>query len=259
MKITAVILDWAGTAVDHGSCAPVGIFVELFARRGVEVSTAEAREPMGTHKREHIRRMSVMPRVAEAWVEANGAAITDEDIDAMYAEAASLQADVAPRFAQPIEGVVELVGELRARGIQVGSTTGYPKGVLDAVRAEAARRGYEPDCAVAASEVQAGRPAPFLCWEAARRLGAWPAHGIVKVGDTVVDVQAGKNAGFWSVGVARTGNLVGLTAAELAALSDAERDRRVAAARATLFDAGADFVIDEPLELLGVLDQIEAL
>ena len=62
-KIAAVILDWAGTAVDHGSLAPVGVFVELFAREGVAVTLEQARGPMGVHKREHIRQVARLPEV----------------------------------------------------------------------------------------------------------------------------------------------------------------------------------------------------
>ena len=36
--LAAVVFDWAGTVVDFGSRAPVGAFVELFARHGVTIS-----------------------------------------------------------------------------------------------------------------------------------------------------------------------------------------------------------------------------
>ena len=35
--IRAVVFDWAGTIVDHGSCAPVKAFLEVFKRNGVTV------------------------------------------------------------------------------------------------------------------------------------------------------------------------------------------------------------------------------
>ena len=248
-RVTAVILDWAGTAVDHGSLAPVGVFVELFRRRGVHVSLAQAREPMGTHKREHIRRMCAMPELQAAWQAATGAAPTVADEEAMYEEAIPLQVACLPRFSDPIPGLLPAVALLRARGIRVGSTTGYTRPMLEVVRREAAARGYVPDCAVAADEVPEGRPAPFLCWEAARRLGAWPATAIVNVGDTVVDVQSGRNAGFWSVGVTLSGSLVGLDAAQLAALSPAERRARHDAAARILRDAGAHLVIQSVADL----------
>jgi phosphonoacetaldehyde hydrolase len=46
--VRAVVLDWAGTAVDFGCMGPVAVFQEVFARRGVEVTVHEARAPMGS-------------------------------------------------------------------------------------------------------------------------------------------------------------------------------------------------------------------
>ena len=50
-RVKAVIFDWAGTVIDYGSLAPMGAFVEIFARFGVAISIAEARGPMGLPKR----------------------------------------------------------------------------------------------------------------------------------------------------------------------------------------------------------------
>ena len=54
LHLTAAILDWAGTVVDHGSRAPMGAFVRAFAQFGVTVSIADARGPMGMAKWEHF-------------------------------------------------------------------------------------------------------------------------------------------------------------------------------------------------------------
>jgi len=62
--VRAVVLDWAGTAVDYGCLGPAAVFVEVFKRRGVEVTIAEAREPMGLMKKDHLRAMGAMPAVA---------------------------------------------------------------------------------------------------------------------------------------------------------------------------------------------------
>ena len=45
--IRGIVLDWAGTIVDFGSLAPMGAFVELFARQGIHISIEQARVPMG--------------------------------------------------------------------------------------------------------------------------------------------------------------------------------------------------------------------
>ncbi len=59
--IRLVVFDWAGTTVDHGSFAPVTPFVEALARHGVRVTTAEARGPMGLHKRDHLVALFRLP------------------------------------------------------------------------------------------------------------------------------------------------------------------------------------------------------
>ena len=69
-RIRLVVFDWAGTTVDHGSFGPVAAFIEAFASRRVEISSTEARGPMGLHKKEHIRVLLQLPQVAERWLAA---------------------------------------------------------------------------------------------------------------------------------------------------------------------------------------------
>jgi phosphonoacetaldehyde hydrolase len=96
-----------------------------------------------------------------------------------------------------------------------------------------------------------------MALDAARRMGVHPLASIVKVGDTVADVEEGRNAGMWAVAVAATGNEVGLSEAELAALPVEEARSRIAAARDRLAAAGSHFVVDGIAELPAVLDEID--
>lgn len=253
--LQAVIFDWAGTLVDHGCFAGTRAFVALFAEYGVLLTEAEARGPMGTHKRAHIRQLLQLPRVAEAWRAAHGAAWTDADVDRLYDAFTAVQVDLLPAHAAPIPGAVEALDALRARGVRVGSTTGYNREMLDVVRAAAAEHGLEVAVAIPSSEVPEGRPAPFLLWTALTQLGVWPAHRAVKVGDNPVDIAAGRHAGCWTVGYARTGNLVGLSAEDASKPAAAARIER---ARATLSEAGAHAVVDGPWALHEALEDIEA-
>mgnify|MGYP006353704225 CR=1 FL=1 len=65
--LKAVVLDWAGTMVDHGSLAPMGVFVEAFRRFGLEITIEEARGPMGMAKRAHIATLLALPRIERLW------------------------------------------------------------------------------------------------------------------------------------------------------------------------------------------------
>jgi phosphonoacetaldehyde hydrolase len=255
--IQAVILDWAGTTVDHGSIAPVMAFVETFRLHDVEISVEEARGPMGMHKCDHIRAITQMPLVAALWEAAHGRQPNETDVAAMYEEFIPLQLRVLANYADPIPGAVETIAELRQRGVKIGSTTGYNRQMMNVLVPEAIRRGYQPDSIVCVSDVPAGRPEPWMALRSAMELRAYPPALCVKVGDTVPDIQEGLNAGMWSVAVALTGNELGLTTGELAALSVDELETRRERAHLRLADAGAHYVIDGIWSLPQVLDDIE--
>jgi phosphonoacetaldehyde hydrolase len=78
------------------------------------------------------------------------------------------------------------------------------------------------------------------------------------VGDTIVDVEEGHNAGMWTVSILRSGNEVGLSEQQLEALPPAERDRLLAAARQRLEAAGPHYIIDTVFDLMPVIDTISS-
>lgn len=100
----AVIFDWAGTTINYGSRAPAGVFVEVFAQKGVSVTVEEARIPMGMHKRDHILTMTQMPAVARRWEESLGQPPTEEDVDEMFEAFIPLQIEVLGDYSDLIPG-----------------------------------------------------------------------------------------------------------------------------------------------------------
>jgi phosphonoacetaldehyde hydrolase len=149
------------------------------------------------------------------------------------------------------------VAHLRARGIRIGSTTGYTTEMTAINLRDAARQGYEPDSTVSASEMPAGRPYPFMCLQNAINLQVDCVQACVKVDDTIPGVEEGLNAGMWSIGLAVSGNEVGLSLAEWEALPpDAQAARRERAYRRML-QSGAHYVVDTIADLMPCIDDIE--
>lgn len=257
-RLEAVLFDWAGTTVDHGCMAPVASFIEVFRRRGVVVSVAEARVPMGTHKRTHIEMLTRLDSVAERWRAAHGREPTAADVDAMFAEFVPLQLACLEDNAEPIDGCLETVRALRQRGLKIGSTTGFTREMMDVLLPAAQKRGYCPDLTVTASDVPAGRPYPFMCLKNVIDLGLSSVEVCVKVDDTITGIQEGLNAGMWTVGVVMTGNEIGLSKKDLAALHPSVRASLAAEARVRMQRAGAHYVIDGVGDLMPCLDDIEA-
>jgi phosphonoacetaldehyde hydrolase len=254
--VRAVVADLAGTTVDFGSCAPAGAFMELFRRRGIALSPEEVRGPMGTHEMDHIRALASLPRVASEWRELHAGDWAEADIESLYREFIPLQLEVLPRFNVLVPGTLEAIGYLAGRGIPVAVTTGYNRKMLEIVHAGCRAGGFEPAAAVCGDDVPRGRPAPWMIFRAMELLGAFPPEAVISIGDTLADAEAGRNAGTWTVGVVRTGNLVGLHREELERLDAREAEARCARAREALEKAGCHYTVDGIGDLPRVVEEI---
>lgn len=257
-RIRAVVFDWAGTMIDFGSCAPVSAMQAAFAAERVMVSDAEVRAHMGKAKRDHVVAILAEPPVAESWRKAHGGDASDADIDRIFAALEPLMTQSAAEHAELVPGAAELVSSLRQQGIRIGSCTGYTRTMMSAILPEAAAQGYAPDCVVCAGETSEGRPSPLMLWKNMVELGVWPAWCCVKVDDAEVGMAEGRNAGCWTVGIAASGNGVGLCHSDYLALANKERAARIAETTAALTQAGAHYVIDTITDLPGVIAKIDA-
>ena len=257
-RLQAVIFDWAGTTVDYGSLAPIRVLQQVFAHRGIQVSEEEARQDMGILKKDHIRALLGNPRIRAAWEEQHRNFPCEPDVEDLFADFIPQQMDCLAQHSTLIPGVVEIVQRLRDRGLKIGSTTGYTRPMLEILLRHAATQGYTPDCALCPDDVGAGRPLPWMIYENAVRMKVYPLAAIVKVGDTISDIEEGLNTGTWAVGVAQTGNMIGLTEEQWRALPDSDRSKRLQDARCKLLSAGAHYVIDMLGDFDQVADQIEA-
>ena len=257
-NIRGVVFDWAGTMIDYGSRAPAAVFQEIFRREGIEITAAQAREPMGMAKREHIAAILAMPDVSQRWQQIKNAVPGDQDIDKMYKDFLPLQKEVLEQHCDLIPGAVEAFQWCVDNQLRVGSSTGYTRELMEIVVPIANAAGYQPEFALCAEDAPQGRPAPWLLFEAAKRLNIYPMNEIVKIDDTTVGVQAGLNAGAWTVGVAGTGNLIGLSQDEWSKLSESERSELLSKARQTLKDCGAHFVVDGVAEVPAVIEQLRS-
>jgi phosphonoacetaldehyde hydrolase len=256
--IKAVVFDWAGTVIDFGSIAPIEALRTAFAHHGVSISEAEARADMGMAKRDHVRAILALPRVSVAWADAHSRAPDEADGDRVYADLAPLMREAAARHTTLIPGAAEAVAALRKAGVRIGSCTGYTREMMADILPRAAAQGYAPEVVVCAGETSEGRPSPLMMWKVMVELGVWPASACIKVDDAEVGIAEGRAAGAWTVGVAASGNRVGLSSAAFEALDAAGRRDRLAEAKASLVAAGADFVIDTVADLPAIVETIAA-
>lgn len=254
----AVVFDWAGTMIDFGSFAPMGVFVEAFKSFDVEVTIDEARRWMGLPKRDHISGMLHDPAIAARWEKAKGAAPDEAAIDAVYEVFVPMNIKVAANYATLVPGAAEMVADMRARGLKIGSTTGYTRNIMEPILPIAAAQGYAPDNLVCADDLPIGRPTPMGMYKCFLDLLVYPASAVIKVDDTVPGIAEGVAAGCMTVGVTLSGNEAGLTVDQFTDLAPAERQDLHERIGEKLKAEGADHVIETVADLPALLDRLEA-
>lgn len=194
--IDLVALDMAGTTIDdHGLVYEA--LRECVEETGATVALSDLQRWMGTDKVQAIR----------ALMRIGGLVPDDVAVDAAFERFREILTQSyrdTPPLAIP--GVVEMLAELRRRGVKVALTTGFSADVVEPLLASlgwTAGPGSTDtvDAVVTTSDVAAGRPAPYLIHHAMEQTGAIDVRRVIAVGDTVVDLAAAENAGVIGVGV----------------------------------------------------------
>jgi phosphonatase-like hydrolase len=187
-RLELVIFDLAGTTIDVGEGIAHLLRITLQAC-GVALTDRQIAAVRGASKREAI-----------AALLAAHAPDRLPDLDAVYARFRE-GLDATTRAFRPIAGAEAAIGQLRARGLRIAFNTGFDAAtatrILDAV-------GWTrlAEVVVCGDEVPAGRPAPYLIFRAMERSRVTSVHRVATVGDTVLDLEAGWNAGVaMNVGV----------------------------------------------------------
>ncbi|NBC82843.1 MAG: phosphonoacetaldehyde hydrolase [Bacteroidetes bacterium] len=257
-SLKAVIFDWAGTTVDYGCIAPTRVFVEVLAKKGIEITMQDAREPMGLAKKDHLVALLKMDKVQQQWKQKYQVEM-DEDIpNKLYNDLEPSLAAIVADYSTPINGAVDLLEQLRRNHVKVGSTTGYVSTMMDRVIPVAGNHGFTPDAIITSSDVTDGRPKPWMCYLNAIRLNVFPMHHTVKIGDTIADIEEGLNAGMWTIGITKSGNEVGLSEHDVQNADPTWLRERLQQSEVKMKKAGAHYVVQGIWECAEVLQEIDS-
>ena len=195
--IQLAMFDMAGTTVNDkiGGCPLMVIsMMRAFTKHGIELSPDVINKHRGKQKSEAIQ--TLLREVAElspAEVERVG--------DGVYREFLRELESNLSRISE-IDGTTELFRHLKSKDIHIGVGSGFPTQVVQAIVSQLGwlEKGLL-DYVGSAEQVGVGRPNPRMIHDAMQQLGITDGRKVVKIGDTVVDVQEGKNAGAWTVAV----------------------------------------------------------
>lgn len=160
----AVIFDMDGLLVNS---EPVWEVIEdaILAERG-KVLTAEGRSPL------------IGRRMADFWQGMKETFGLDDPIEDLVADVIQRFLENLPAGAPEQPGASDLIAFLHAEGVPIAIASSSPNAIIDGVVASRGWLHYFP-VRVSGDEVAAGKPAPDVFIEAARRLGVEPSQCLI--------------------------------------------------------------------------------
>jgi beta-phosphoglucomutase family hydrolase len=199
MTLQAVIWDMDGVIADTGSyhCRAWQI---IFGKRGIEFTEAHFMSHFGQRNDTIIR-------------DTAGQDISPEELEVIAEEKEATYRELVAGNIKPLPGAIELIRQLRERGVKtaIGSSAPPPNvdivlrglGILDWFDAIACGR-----------EVTEGKPSPQVFLLAAGKLGVAPANCLV-VEDAIAGVAAARRAGMKCLAVTNSHGRQALVEADL--------------------------------------------
>lgn len=192
MRPELVVTDFAGTTMREEGAVLVA-YRRALTEFDIPFTEDDLAARRGASKKAVFRELA-----ARAYPVADVAAVADR---ALATFEATLHTEYTTGPVLEIAGAAAAMERLKAAGVKVALTSGFDRGLVDLL---VGRLGWETlfDLTLASSDVPQGRPAPYLIYRAMMDLGVADARRVAVVGDTPLDLEAGRNArAGWVIGV----------------------------------------------------------
>lgn len=185
MYTSMVVFDMAGTTVDENNVVYKTLHAAIL-QVGVEVTLDEVLlHGAGKEKLQAIKDVLVAVQAANV----DAAAIYEQFVVLLASAYANL-------VVTPCSNAETVFALLKKQEIKVVLNTGYNRATAtDLLRKLNWTIGEDIDLLVTASDVSNNRPAPDMIEFAIRHFNIQDPATVVKVGDSAIDIEEGKNAG----------------------------------------------------------------
>ncbi len=191
------VFDIAGTTVKDRDYVAIA-FIEAFQHYGIDLQVNEISPLMGFKKTEAIERVLIDKQVAHT-------VNVIEDIHNHFVNA-MVSFYATAHEVEPLPGAEDIFRLLHEKGIHVVLNSGFPRVIVDAI---VDRLGWMEngliDGYIASDEVEMGRPYPIMIHQLMKQFGVESPAAVIKIGDTMVDIQEGRMAACGLVLAVTTG------------------------------------------------------
>lgn len=185
--IKMVVFDMAGTTVDEDNIV-YKTLLKTINDAGYDFTLAEVLATgAGKEKLTAIKDIIAL----------SGAIPLDQLSNKIYTSFTTELAEAYNRFElQPQPGAEELFAALKKKNILVVLNTGYNEMTAAAILDKLGWKvGVHIDALVTASDVTNNRPQPDMILLAMQQFDITDGHEVIKVGDSIIDIEEGKSAG----------------------------------------------------------------
>jgi phosphonatase-like hydrolase len=189
MTIKAVLFDFIGTTIIEKENDTIHNCFEMAFREAGVALGHDLQRNRGKNKREIIHEILKLRGVEDEQLEKK-----------IYSSFEKNLANSSQNFAVN-EGATELFGFLRQKKIKIGLGTALSRDLFQNIYAHLVWECDWFDYIGTANDVVNSRPYPDMIFDLMFRQKIAQKASVMKVGDTVADVEEGKNAGVLTVGV----------------------------------------------------------
>ena len=185
--IKLAVFDMAGTTVNEDNVVYKTVRKAL-ARAGVEIPLEVVLEH-GAGKEKYQAIKDILDKVATSQELERAAQEIHLDFKGLLKEAyANLEVF-------PYQGVEELFALLRSNNVKVVLNTGYDAKTAQTLIGKLGWKvGKEIDALITADDVEQGRPSSEMIDKAMEQFGISDSQQVLKAGDSIIDIEEGKNA-----------------------------------------------------------------
>lgn len=197
MSVRLAVFDIAGTTVADDNVVGKA-FQQAFDINGYEISIEEVNPLMGYHKPQAIQMM--LEKLGEEYDEELIIDIHEDFVDEM------MDYYLYDPGVRSFPGTEEVFQSLKEKGFRIALNTGFSRNIADAIvsRMQWKEKGLVDDL-IASDEIELGRPYPYMIQQLMNRSGIQDPSDVIKIGDTEVDINEGRNANCGMVVAVTTG------------------------------------------------------
>src|ERR1700682_2995678 len=190
-----IVFDMAGTVIEDAGEVPAA-FPPLLRNHEIEITSDSLRDVRGASKRE------VIQRFVERQLGGSKADVLARSEEIYNSFRSTLAGMYKKDGVQEIAGATETFTWLQQRGVRVALNTGFDRTITDILLNTMRWDRDLINAVICGDDVAQGRPAPYLIFRTMELSGETSVHQVKNVGDTVLDLQAGQNAGVrYNIGV----------------------------------------------------------